>query len=60
MPRVSSESTISLRSELEDAKVRMHQGSLVQPAVSSTQYVSPDRAPGIDHARIAVASAARS
>ena len=47
-----------LRSELEDAKVRVHQGSLVQPAVSSTQYVSPDRSPGIDHARIAVSSSA--
>jgi hypothetical protein len=47
-----------LRSELEDTKVRMSRGSLVQPAVSKEQYVSPDRAPGVDHARIVVSSAA--
>ena len=47
-----------LRSELEDARSRVRQGSLVQPAVSSERYVSPDRAPGLDQARIVVDSAA--
>jgi hypothetical protein len=47
-----------LRGELEDTKVRMSRGSLVQPAVSSELYVSPDRAPGIDHARILVGTSA--
>ncbi|HEX4153576.1 MAG TPA: hypothetical protein VHY75_15320 [Steroidobacteraceae bacterium] len=46
-----------LRGELEDTQVRMRQGSLVQPAVSSEQFIAPDRAPGLDHARIAVSSA---
>ncbi len=46
-----------LRGELADAKVRMHQGSLVQPAVSREQYIAPDRAPGIDRARIVVSTA---
>ena len=46
------------RSELEDTKVRMRQGPLVQPAVQTIQHVAPDRAPGIDHARIAVNTAA--
>ena len=47
-----------LRGELEDAKVRAAKGSLVQPAVSKELYVAPDRAPGIDQARIAVSTAA--
>jgi hypothetical protein len=47
-----------LRGELEDAKQRVTRGSLVQPAVSAQQYVSPDRAPGIDQARIVVNTAA--
>jgi hypothetical protein len=47
-----------LREELEDAQVRMRQGSLVQPAVETTQRLSPDRAPGIDRARIVVNTAA--
>ncbi|MGD0501510.1 MAG: hypothetical protein ABSD02_02135 [Steroidobacteraceae bacterium] len=47
-----------LRGELEDAKVRVTQGSLVQPAVSKELYVAPDRAPGIDQARIVVSAAA--
>jgi hypothetical protein len=47
-----------LRAELEDTQVRMRRGSLVQPEVSRTQYISPDRAPGLDHARIAVSTAA--
>ena len=47
-----------LRGELEDTKVRLRQGSLVQPAVSREQYISPDRAPGVDQARIAVSTSA--
>jgi hypothetical protein len=43
-----------LRSQLEDTRTLMTQGSLVQPATESTQFVSPDRAPGIDKARIVV------
>ena len=43
-----------LRQELEDTRTRMHQGSLVQPAVESNMHVVPDRAPGIDKARIIV------
>jgi hypothetical protein len=46
------------RSELEDTKDRMRQGPLVQPAVQTVQHVSPDRAPGIDRARLSVSSAA--
>jgi hypothetical protein len=43
-----------LRGELEEAKERLTRGSLVQPATSSEQYISPDRAPGMDHSRITV------
>jgi hypothetical protein len=43
-----------LRNELEDTQVRMHQGSLVQPAVEASLRIVPDIAPGIDHARIKV------
>lgn len=43
-----------LRGQLEDTRTLMTQGSLVQPATESTQLVSPDRAPGIDRARIVV------
>jgi len=49
---------VLLRSELEDTRVRINQGSLVQPAVESTLRVAPDRAPGIDRARISVNSTA--
>lgn len=49
---------VLLRGELEDTQVRMHQGSLVQPATMGNLRVVPDRAPGIDKARIVVASAA--
>ena len=49
---------VLLRSELEDTKVRMHQGSLVQPATQTSQSVSPDHAPGIDRARVVVSRAA--
>jgi hypothetical protein len=47
-----------LRSELEDTRVRVHQGSLIQPAVESNLRVSPDHAAGIDKARIVVSAAA--
>jgi hypothetical protein len=43
-----------LRSQLEDARTRVLQGSLEPPTVASSIKVSPDRAPGIDHARVAV------
>src|SRR5882762_6178395 len=49
---------VLLRGELDDTRTLMNQGSLVQPATSSELHVSPDRAPGIDHARIVVARAA--
>jgi hypothetical protein len=41
-----------LQGRLEDTKRVMDQGSLVQPATESTKYIAPDRAPGIDKARI--------
>jgi hypothetical protein len=41
-----------LHSELTDARTSINQGSLVQPAVESTQRVSPDRVQGINRARI--------
>jgi hypothetical protein len=47
-----------LRTELEDARTRLRQGSLVQPATETSVRVSPDRAPGIDRAKIAVNSGA--
>jgi hypothetical protein len=43
-----------LRSELEDARTRLQQGSLEQPATRTEVTVTPDRAPGLDKARIAV------
>jgi len=49
---------ILLRSELEDVRARKDQGSLVQPATQRDLHVAPDRAPGIDRARIAVSRAA--
>jgi len=48
----------SLQSRLEDAKRTKDQGSLVQPAVESTKYVSPDHAPGIDRAKISLSRSA--
>ena len=45
---------VLLRHELEDTRTRMRQGSLVQPAVETNVHVVPDRAPGIDKARITV------
>jgi len=47
-----------LRSTLEDTRTRLAQGSLVQPATASTLRISPDRATGIDRARIVVDSSA--
>ena len=45
---------VLLRGELEDTRTLMTQGSLVQPATSSSIRVAPDRAPNIDKARIVV------
>jgi hypothetical protein len=49
---------VLLRGELADTRTLMNQGSLVQPATTREVRVSPDRAPGVDHARIAVTRAA--
>jgi len=49
---------VLLRGELEDTRHVMNQGSLVQPATSRELRVSPDRAPGLDNARIVVTRAA--
>jgi hypothetical protein len=49
---------VLLRGELADTRTSMNQGSLVQPATSREVRVSPDRAPGVDHARIIVTRAA--
>src|SRR6266404_3835896 len=49
---------VLLRGELADTRTSMNQGSLVQPAISREVRVSPDRAPGVDHARIIVTRAA--
>jgi hypothetical protein len=43
-----------LRSELEDTRLRMKQGTLVQPAVQTERHIAPDRAPGLNGARISV------
>ena len=45
---------VLLRGELEETRARMERGSLVQPATQTDLRVSPDRAPGIDKARISV------
>jgi hypothetical protein len=45
-----------LRSELEDTRLRMTQGTLVQPAVQTERHITPDRAPGLNGARISVTS----
>jgi hypothetical protein len=47
-----------LRTELEDARLRMHQGSLVPPATETSVRIAPDRAEGDDRARITVNSSA--
>jgi len=43
-----------LHGQLEDTRTLVNQGSLVQPAVESTQRVTPDHAQGIDRARVIV------
>jgi hypothetical protein len=47
-----------LRSELEDTRARMLRGSLEPPATQTELHISPDRAPGIDKARVAVSRSA--
>lgn len=47
-----------LRGELEDTRTRMQQGGLVQPATESDLQIAPDRAPGIDHAKLSVSHTA--
>src|SRR5579859_1839438 len=47
-----------LRGELDDARHVIEQGPLVQPPTSREVHVSPDRAPGVDRARIVVTRAA--
>jgi hypothetical protein len=49
---------VLLRGELDDTRNLINQGSLVQPATSRELRVSPDRAAGIDRARIVVSRAA--
>jgi hypothetical protein len=49
---------VMLRGELQDTKTLMNQGSLVQPATLSEVNVTPDRAPGIDKARITLSRSA--
>lgn len=46
------------RSELEDARARLQQGSLEPPATQTDLRVSPDRAEGLDKARIVVSRSA--
>lgn len=46
------------RSELSDARTQLRQGSMIQPAKSTTLHVTPDRSSGADHARIDVAAGA--
>ena len=43
-----------LRGELQDTRTAMTQGTLVQPATTSSLSIAPDRAPGINGARIVV------
>ena len=45
---------VLLRGELEDTRALVNRGSLVQPATTRELFVTPDRAPGIDRARIVV------
>jgi hypothetical protein len=47
-----------LRNQLEDVKLRARQGPLVQPAVQSVRRIAPDRAPGMNAARIVVSTSA--
>jgi hypothetical protein len=43
---------VLLHSELDDVRTQMNQGTLVQPATITQVVVAPDRAAGIDKARI--------
>ena len=43
-----------LRGELEDSRFHAQHGSLVQPATETNLLVAPDRAPGINHAKLSV------
>jgi hypothetical protein len=45
-----------LRGELEDTRLAIRQGPLVQPAVERSLTITPDKAPGLDRARITVKS----
>jgi hypothetical protein len=45
---------VLVRGELDNARTRMEQGSLVQPATETNLLIAPDRAPGIDHAKLTV------
>src|ERR1700736_762202 len=45
---------VLLRGDLDDARAVANRGSLVQPASSREVRVTPDRAPGIDKARLIV------
>lgn len=47
-----------LRGELDETRNTMSQGTLVQPAASREVRVAPDRAPGIDRARVLVSRSA--
>jgi hypothetical protein len=49
---------VLLRSELDDTRSLINKGSLVQPATSREVRVTPDRAPGIDRAKIVVSRSA--
>ena len=44
--------------ELDDTRTAMSRGSMVQPAIKSDVRITPDRAPGIDRAKIVVSRSA--
>jgi hypothetical protein len=48
----------ALSVQLDDTRILMARGSLVQPAAETTVHLSPDRRPGIDKARVIVNSKA--
>jgi hypothetical protein len=43
---------VLMHEQLDDTRTLMNQGSLVQPATTTTLRIAPDHAPGIDRARI--------
>jgi hypothetical protein len=49
---------VLLRGELADARASINQGSLVQPSTITNVRVNPDRAPGIDRARVTLSRSA--